>query len=266
MVEKYDQIGGHYNNTRKADSFIVDRLYRYLNPRERGKYLDIGCGTGNYTIALNERGVNYVGVDPSIEMLKKARERTRTVEWIIGRSEKLPIDDVSVDGVTATLTIHHWDNLDQAFRELLRVLKPFRRIVIFTSTSPQMKGYWLNHYFPKILEESTKQMPTFGIIEASMKKAGFKIIESEKYFVQPDLEDLFLYSGKYDPSRYLNKDFRKGISTFTNMASRTELETGLRNLARDVESEKVWEVIERYSNNRGDYLFLVGEKRETPPE
>ena len=72
MSEEYAKIGGHYNRTRKADKFLIERIYHHLAPMDGGRYLDIGCGTGNYTIALSEKGLNFIGVDPSREMLRQA--------------------------------------------------------------------------------------------------------------------------------------------------------------------------------------------------
>lgn len=49
MKAKYDHIGINYNTTRKADRYLTEKLCEYLNPKLNGLYLDIGCGTGNYT-------------------------------------------------------------------------------------------------------------------------------------------------------------------------------------------------------------------------
>jgi len=65
MKTKYDRIGDNYNLTRKADTFISDRLFYHLNPDKNKQYLDLGCGTGNYTIELFKKGVRIIGIDPS---------------------------------------------------------------------------------------------------------------------------------------------------------------------------------------------------------
>ncbi len=55
MQAKYDAIGTNYNQTRKADPYLTEQLLKHLNPTKEGVYLDIGCGTGNYTNALREK-------------------------------------------------------------------------------------------------------------------------------------------------------------------------------------------------------------------
>lgn len=259
-MEKYDKIGKNYNQTRKADAYLADRFFHHLSPFPNGKYLDIGCGTGNYTIALNQKGVDFVGVDPSNEMLSKAKAKSNNVEWKIGKSENIPLENEAVNGILASLTIHHWTDLNKAFIELNRVLKPFGKIVIFTSTPDQMKGYWLNYYFPKMLEDSSKQMPAFDVIKKAMKTGRFEIIETEKYFVREDLEDMFLYSGKQNPKLYLNPQIRQGISSFSDLANAVEAEKGLHKLKTDIETGKINEVVKKYDNDYGDYLFIVGRK------
>jgi ubiquinone/menaquinone biosynthesis C-methylase UbiE len=152
MKEKYDRIGIDYNLTRRADKYLCERFYHHLDVpdnRER-RYMDIGCGTGNYSIALNEKGLDFIGIDPSEKMLRKARSRSDRVEWKQGSSEKIPLANGTVIGILASLTIHHWKDLKSAFGELSRVLQEDGKLVIFTSTPQQMKGYWLNHYFPEM--------------------------------------------------------------------------------------------------------------------
>ncbi len=65
MIAKYDTIGNEYNQTRKPDKVLVANLLRHLEPNEDGRYLDIGCGTGNYTIQLQQKGFQFIGIDPT---------------------------------------------------------------------------------------------------------------------------------------------------------------------------------------------------------
>ena len=140
-----------------------------MNPKDGQSFLDIGCGTGNYTIALNEMGVEFTGIDPSEEMLKTAKSKSEKINWLKGHVEKIPFSNQTFDGAIATLTIHHWPDLKKGFGEIFRVLKPDANLVIFTSTPEQMKGYWLNHFFPKMLADSMLQMPDFELVKHHLK-------------------------------------------------------------------------------------------------
>ena len=257
MTEKYDDIGIDYNLTRQADPYISKRLYYYLQPKRNQHHLDIGCGTGNYTNVLRKKGLKIIGVDPSIEMLTKALTENPDGTWIQGKSEDIPLQKNSIDACLASLTIHHWNDINQGFNEIERVLKPKGTFVLFTSTPKQMKGYWLNHYFPKMLKDSMLQMPTFEHIEMALIQNGFKNIETEAYFVKPDLKDLFLYAGKDRPDLYLNPKVRQSISSFSDLAHIDEVQQGLKQLKQDISSGKIDSIKDSYKNSDGDYQFVV---------
>lgn len=255
----YDKIGLNYNRTRKADRYIVNCLKHFLQPKAGECYLDIGCGTGNYTRALAGEDYEFYGVEPSLQMLEKARVYStgKKINWLSGSAEKIPLQNDFFSGAIATLTIHHWQNLEKGFKELSRVCKNEGRLVIFTSFPEQMKGYWLSYYFPQMMANSIAQMPELETIEQSLENFGFKIRETEKYFAQPDLEDLFLYSGKQKPELYLDESIRSGISSFSALANRQEVENGLEKLREDIRKGKIKEIIEQFDNDSGDYVFVT---------
>ncbi|WP_422081117.1 class I SAM-dependent methyltransferase [Ulvibacterium sp.] len=260
MEVKYDTIGQDYDRTRKADGYLVERLHYHLNPDSNGRYLDIGCGTGNYTDTLQKKGLRFIGIDPSETMLEKARYRNQQISWRIGTVENTGLERDSIDGITASLTLHHWPDLKKGFSELFRVLREAGRIVIFTSTPEQMKGYWLNRYFPKMMSDSIAQMPSYVEVEKAMIGAGFEMHKTEKYFIRPDLRDKFLYCGKQNPEIYFDNTVRHGISSFSSLANRAEVEKGLIDLRKDLDTGEHKQIRESYENDLGDYLYIIGKK------
>ncbi len=255
-MAKYDTIGTHYNQTRTADPFLLDQMWQKLYHTDHQRHLDIGCGTGNYTIALHEKGMAITGVDPSLKMLQKADAKNSDIEWTQGSAENIPFENNSFDAAIASLTLHHWTSLVDGFKELNRVLKTGGGITIFTSSKEQMLGYWLHHYFPQMLADSIQQMPARDEIVNALSEAGFEITDTEPYFVRPDLQDKFLYAGKHDPSFYLDPIMRQGISSFSSLANQAEVEQGLDKLEEDINSGKIKSIIESYENDLGDYLFV----------
>lgn len=260
MEAKYDKIGMEYNRTRKADEYLAQRMLLHLNPVKGKKYLDIGCGTGNYTSAYQKRGLQFIGIDPSVYMLERAKTQNKTIQWQLGTAENTGLQDCSVDGVTGSLTIHHWGNILAGFNELFRVLKRNGRIVLFTSTPKQMKGYWLNKYFPQMLASSMEQMPSYAEVEKALSDAGFIKTGAEKYFISPNLEDKFLYCGKHNPELYFDENIRHGISSFSSLANQKEVLKGLAQLKVDISEGTIEDIINKYNNDMGDYLFIRAEK------
>ena len=259
----YDRIGLRYDATRRADPYIAGRLAHHLSMQvstgDRRKYLDVGCGTGNYTSVLAARGGEWHGLDISPTMIGRAHPKSQTVHWMLAEAEHLPFPGRVFSGAVCTLALHHFANLDPIFQEVHRVLDR-GKFVIFTADAGQMRGYWLNEYFPGSMTRSIDQMPAIGNVKASLYRAGFSTIQTEAYDVRPDLEDLFLYSGKHRPQLYLDDGFRMSISTFSSLASPSEVAAGCQRLEQDMQSGRIAEVVERYRGNSGDYLFVVATK------
>ncbi|MEL6732321.1 MAG: class I SAM-dependent methyltransferase [Bacteroidota bacterium] len=260
MTAKYNRIGKNYNQTRKADPYLASRMKYHLQLKPGKRYLDIGCGTGNYTSVLTQSGGQFIGVDPSARMLEMAKEKDPTIDWLIGTAESLEMPAESVDGILASLTLHHWDSLPNGFRHLYAALKTGGRMVIFTSTPGQMEGYWLNHYFPQMMKDSIVQMPSKEEVVNALVGADFHIVSEEIYEVKPDLQDGFLYVGKHDPSRYLDPSLRKGISSFSALAHREEVKNGLTKLQNDIQSGEIKQVQSAFIHEKGDYLFIIAAK------
>lgn len=258
----YDNIGKNYNNTRKADPFISTTLTELLIKSDisNGLYLDVGCGTGNYTTSLVCTKMGFIGIDPSKEMLKRAKMKSNKVDWIQASVENLPFSDLTFDGVLATLTIHHWTDLSKGLSEIYRVMKPSSKLVIFTSTQEQMNGYWLKHYFPVMMEASIAKMPSQLEIAKATINQGFSLVLENMYSIKNDLEDLFLYSGKNNPEMYFSSEIRKGISSFANLSNEQETILGLTTLNEDIKTGAFKEIKDSYENGLGDYSFFVYEK------
>lgn len=256
----YDQIGRSYDETRSADPNIVTTICKLLSPKTDGHYLDIGCGSGNYTVALAQQGHQMTGIDISEKMLGKARKKSQSVSWHNCDAKKLQFNDCEFNGAICILAIHHIQEFEKIFCEEYRVLKPGTRFVIFTSTPEQIRSYWLCHYFPKMMEDGCKMMASQHELILALTKAGFSDFVNEKFFIDNDLKDWFLHAGKYQPEIYLNPAVRAGISTFAKVPDSGEVEAGLCSLKEDIENNTIKAIIEKYENQKGDYLFLSATK------
>ncbi|MEH2200675.1 class I SAM-dependent methyltransferase [Nostoc sp.] len=255
----YEQIGKSYDLTRRADPEIAARLAVHLQIKSDSSYLDVGCGTGNYTLALAKSGGIWHGVDQSKKMIDAATNKSNIVAWQVAEAEALPYTAQTFSGVLCTLAIHHFFALTPAFREIYRVLAA-GRFVLFTATPEQMSKYWLVEYFPEAIHKSAEQMPSLEKVRYALNEAGFSSVNIEPYSISENLQDLFLYSGKYRPEIYLDENIRSGISTFALLASPEEITIGCERLAADISTERITDIVNKYENNYGDYLFVIAEK------
>lgn len=98
-------------------------------PRHYGRALEIGAGTGYFTLNLMQAGVigQAVCSDISPGMLQmlasNAQRLGAEVETVRSDAERLPFPDASFDLVLGHAVLHHLPDLDQAFAEFNRVLR-----------------------------------------------------------------------------------------------------------------------------------------------
>ncbi|MDT4933038.1 MAG: hypothetical protein QOK11_930 [Pseudonocardiales bacterium] len=99
------------------------------------KSLELGCGTGFFTLNLKLAGVLEEGhvTDLSPGMVEVAQRNARSlgfeVEGRVADAETLPYDDDSFDLVIGHAVLHHIPDVELSLREVLRVLKPGGRFV-----------------------------------------------------------------------------------------------------------------------------------------
>ena len=95
--------------------------------------VDLGTGTGTLARGFASRGCQVIGIDPSEDMLKQARdlenEIGEKVEYKIGTAENTSLPSNSADVVTAG-QCWHWFDRPSAAREARRLLRPGGKIAI----------------------------------------------------------------------------------------------------------------------------------------
>ncbi len=114
---------------------VLGKLRKGLGPRARGPFataLEIGAGTGYFTLNLMRAGVieSATCLDISPGMLATLERNAARlglggrVETVATDAEDLPFDDASFDLVLGHAVLHHLPDLDRAFDEFRRVLRP----------------------------------------------------------------------------------------------------------------------------------------------
>jgi SAM-dependent methyltransferase len=106
--------------------------------------LEIGAGTGYFTLNLLQEGVmrEAVATDISPGMLDALQATAARLGLDVQTgacdAEDLPFDDASFDLVFGHAVLHHLPNLDRAFGELRRVLRPGG--LLFFAGEPSARG------------------------------------------------------------------------------------------------------------------------------
>ena len=130
-AEHYDSKWGiTYGDIGQAQ--VEGKLRKALGhePRRYARALEIGAGTGYFSLNLLRAGVvaEAVATDISPGMLRKlegsARELGLRIDTAACDAVDLPFEDDSFDLVFGHAVLHHLPALDAAFREFRRVLRP----------------------------------------------------------------------------------------------------------------------------------------------
>jgi len=134
---------------------------------EPGKGLEIGVGSGLFAAPLGIR----IGVDPSIAMAERAKKRDITV--IKGVAEALPFQDHEFDTALMVTTVCFLDDIDLAFQEAYRVLKPGGAFIIgfIDRNSPIGKAYEQRKNESLFYKNAT--LYTVDDLLVHLKQAGF---------------------------------------------------------------------------------------------
>jgi SAM-dependent methyltransferase len=94
----------------------------------RGRVLEIGIGSGLNLPLYGPAVDTVIGLEPSPELLRMARDRAATarvpVELLEASAEAVPLDTASIDTVVMTWTLCTIPDPHSALAELRRVLKP----------------------------------------------------------------------------------------------------------------------------------------------
>lgn len=101
----------------------LDVIETAFAPLAGKRLLDVGCGSGELSRALAQKGARPVGVDPSLEALRRARAAIPGVPFVQAAGETLPFPDAAVAGVVFLNSLHHVPEpaMARALREAARV-------------------------------------------------------------------------------------------------------------------------------------------------
>jgi SAM-dependent methyltransferase len=112
-------------------AFGVERaaLLAALGPLHGRRVLDVGCGTGRFTAALEAAGAQVTGLDRDPAMLQLARHRTRA-RLLRADAHAVPLDDDTFDLAVAITLLEFADRAEQVIAELVRVTRPGGRIAV----------------------------------------------------------------------------------------------------------------------------------------
>ena len=183
-VETYDRARPFFH------SRIATRLAEILPKTHRGVALDVACGTGQSTVALQPIVGRVVGLDASRAMLRQRRSRD-TISYVQGSAEQIPFKDGTFDLVSVSLAIHWLDRVT-FLHEARRLLRSESWLVVYDlNFAARMKesdllAGWTAEYRQRFPHPARDKAP---LSAGELAATGFREVLSES-FVHVEVFDL----------------------------------------------------------------------------
>jgi demethylmenaquinone methyltransferase/2-methoxy-6-polyprenyl-1,4-benzoquinol methylase len=205
----FGAIAGHYDFLNHFLSANIDRIWRRVCVREVGvrlnarqpRILDIGCGTGDLSLAFAPVG-SVVGCDFSHPMLRVGHEKisgraTPNPVWLLETDAlELPFAPGRFDAAVSAFVLRNLADARKGIAEMRRVLKPGGVLAVLDFSMPRLPvvGCVYRFYFLRILPrigtwisgvegpykylpDSVQEFPEPAELKALIESAGFRNVE-----------------------------------------------------------------------------------------
>ncbi len=132
----------YYKNYGEFLPYSEKKVYlKLIGNLKNKKIIDLGCGSGTFSVFLANKGATVFGIDFSIQQIKLAKKNLRKRKRVRNRLFFITKDieylkgfkDQSFDIAISVHTIHYVNNLNKSLKEIYRILKPGGKLIFSIS-------------------------------------------------------------------------------------------------------------------------------------
>jgi 2-polyprenyl-6-hydroxyphenyl methylase/3-demethylubiquinone-9 3-methyltransferase len=199
-METLDSISGYTYcdaELNPSHDILIPPLLSVLEARGRGKdvrVMDLGCGNGSVTEMLHRRGFSVVGVDPSEDGVRFAREKYPHLQIDRGSAYEAMSEKYGrFDFVVSLEVVEHLYSPRKFAATVYSLLNPGGTAIISTP----YHGYWKNvtlavtgkmdNHFTVLWDHGHIKFWSYKTLRALLEEAGFQDIEFRRVGRLPPL-------------------------------------------------------------------------------
>ena len=162
---------------------IKNKIKLITSLSDKGKILDIGCGTGDFLLAANKAGWQTIGFEPN----NKAKKISKQKGIEITEETKI-LENYSFDVITMWHVLEHVPDLEEYILELKRLLKPKGTIIIavpnFKSFDAEFYGrYWAAYDVPRHIWHFSKTSISKIFLEKKLQVVNVLPMKFDSFYV-----------------------------------------------------------------------------------
>lgn len=228
-ITDYSKIADNYDKNKTRHKILKDTVIGELYDTEKTNFtvLDLSCGTGNYLerqiteYPTSKYKIKWIGIDKSVEMINKARQKNLDAELIIADVIDLSLETDSVDYIKNRFAFHHYTDKEKAVQEMYRILRQNGKLSIENLNHEYMHNSWVYKYFPVSIELDNERFPKTFEYYKLLENNGFKIKFNVKIYVK-----------KFKYKEIIEETKNRDMSQFQLMTE-NEYRTGLEKMEED---------------------------------
>lgn len=189
-IELHKNLSKSYNLRHELGYAKIHQVYwneeilKRIPQAKNVKILDLGCGTGAFLPDLANNYDFVVGMDLSLDMLKKIETKNQSLKGLVSADgSRLPFSSGAFDIIVCRSSLHHVRKLGQALEEISRILKK-DGILVFSEPSndslPIRLARKIMYKASSRFDEGDEAFLTEDLLK-SLSRQGFTAEESSRF-------------------------------------------------------------------------------------
>jgi trans-aconitate methyltransferase len=171
------------NRYQSQHSFVYkygNDLVDTLAPKSGELIVDLGCGTGELTYQIHQRGATVIGIDSDSNMIDRATQQYPNIEFRLADAQSFEVSQ-TVDAFFSNAALHWIPNAESCVERIAACLRPNGRFIA------EFGGAKNVHVIASFLEDTCGKdrnpwyFPTIAQYATLLENHGIEVVSAELY-------------------------------------------------------------------------------------